>query len=360
MGTLGYCDSVHTEPAPLTTPPAPRVAECLARMVAAGCSHSVMEVSSHALCQGRVAGVQFDSAIVTNVRRDHLDYHGSVENYRQAKARVFELLAPQGLAVINADDPASVQYLTRIDGPVLTVGIERPAEITATVVEQYASEQTFLLTAGSDTLAVRTAMIGRHHVYNCLAAAALGLGQGIDLATIVRGLEAIQYVPGRMQRMECGQPFGVFVDYAHTPDALVTTLQTLREVTAGRVICVFGAGGDRDRQKRPLMGSVVERLADVAVLTSDNPRGEDPQAILNDVLRGCDRPDAVRALADREEAIHWALSAARPGDTVLVAGKGHEEYQEVDGRRFYFDDREVVRQWLYESAPADELSRAGA
>ena len=169
-------------------------------------------------------------------------------------------------------------------------------------------------------------MIGRHHIYNCLTAAAVGLAYGIDLPTVVRGLEAVECVPGRLQRIECGQPFGVFVDFAHTPDALTGCLKTLRQAVTGRLICVFGAGGDRDRQKRPLMGRAVEQHADLAVVTSDNPRGEDPQAIAAAILKGFQEPSEAQVILDRVEAIRWALAQARPGDCVLIAGKGHETY----------------------------------
>jgi UDP-N-acetylmuramoyl-L-alanyl-D-glutamate--2,6-diaminopimelate ligase len=310
-----------------------------------------MEVSSHALDQSRVAGIAFDVACVTNVRRDHLDYHHSILDYRLAKSRLLGRLAPEGLAVINADDPTAAGYLSQIDGPVLTVAIRSAAEITATILERMASEQTFLLTAGSEAVPVRTRMIGAHHVYNCLVAAAVGLAYGIDLPTVVRGLEAVDYVPGRLQRIECGQPFAVFVDYAHTPDALAGSLQALREVVQGRLICVFGAGGDRDRGKRPLMGRAVEAGADLAVLTNDNPRSEDPQAILRDVLSGLRNPADARVVADRAEAIAWALAQARAGDCVLVAGKGHETYQILGTERIPFDDCEVALAWLYANQP---------
>ena len=223
------------------------------------------------------------------------------------------------------------------------------AEITATALEKCISEQTFLLTAGSETIAVRTRMIGRHHVSNCLVAAAVGLTYGIDLPTVVRGLESVEYVPGRLQRLECGQPFGVFVDYAHTPDALECTLQTLREVTRGRLICVFGAGGDRDRRKRPLMGRAVEAGADLAIVTNDNPRTEDPQQIIREILDGFRNPEAAEVIPDRADAICRALGAAEAGDCVLIAGKGHENYQIVGHQRFEFDDAQVARDWLYET-----------
>ena len=350
LGTLGYCDGVKTEPASLTTPSAPVLADWLARMAANGCTHAVMEVSSHALAQHRVAGVTFDAACVTNVRRDHLDFHGSLVNYRAAKRRLFDALAPEGFAVVNADDPVCTNFLSTFNGPALTVGMNNYAEITATVVERYASEQTFLLEAGSETIPVRTRMIGDHHVSNCLMAAAVGLTYGISLHDVVRGLEAIEHVPGRLQHVHCGQPFGAFVDYAHTPDALACTLRTLREVTVGKLICVFGAGGDRDRPKRPLMGRTVEQLADAAIVTADNPRSEDPAAITHEILSGCERPHEFEVVYDRKAAIHRALSMAEPGDSVVIAGKGHEDYQIIGQRRNPFDDRQVVEDWLYRHA----------
>ena len=358
LGTLGYFDGEMFEPAQWTTPPAGPLAKWLGRMVVNGCTHAVMEVSSHALSQSRVAGVSFDAACVTNVSRDHLDYHATIQDYRLAKSKIFEHMSPEGFAVINADDPIAAGYLDRLQSPALTIGIRAAAEITGAPVEQFPSEQTFLLTAGSDTIPVRTQMIGRHHIYNCLTAAAVGLAYGIDLPTVVRGLEAVECVPGRLQRIECGQPFGVFVDFAHTPDALIGCLKALREVTAGRVICVFGAGGDRDRKKRPLMGQAVEHGADIAVVTSDNPRSEDPQAIADEILEGFQAPATARVLLDRVEAIHWSLGHAVPGDCVLIAGKGHETEQIIGDQRIPLDDCDVVRRWLYEVQPYSEGGRA--
>ncbi|MBN2291881.1 MAG: UDP-N-acetylmuramoyl-L-alanyl-D-glutamate--2,6-diaminopimelate ligase, partial [Pirellulales bacterium] len=228
LGTLGYCDGEHFEEATLTTPSAERLAFWLARMADNDCTHAVMEVSSHALDQARLAGMQLDSLCVTNVRRDHLDYHRTIGDYRLTKSKAFGYMSPEAFAVINADDPTSAGYLYLIDGPVLTIGIRSQAELMGTLIERQACEQTFLLTAGSDTVPVRTRMIGVHHVYNCLCATAIGLTYGIDLPTIVRALESVEEIPGRLQRIECGQPFSVFVDFAHTPDALSGSLAALR------------------------------------------------------------------------------------------------------------------------------------
>jgi UDP-N-acetylmuramoyl-L-alanyl-D-glutamate--2,6-diaminopimelate ligase len=350
LGTLGYFDGEEIESATHTTPPAEVLAAWLARMVTNDCTHAAMEVSSHALAQSRLAGVSLDVACITNVTRDHLDYHPTIRDYRAAKAKIFNHLAPEGFAVVNADDRVSTDLLQRFNGPALTIGIENDAQVTATPYERFSSEQTFLLTAGSETMPVRTRMIGTHHIYNCLMATAVGLTYGISLPTIVRGLEAVEYVPGRLQRIECGQPFSVFVDYAHTPDALTLCLKALRATTSGRLICVFGAGGNRDQAKRPLMGRAVEEAADIAVITSDNPRHEDPRDIIDEIRSGFETPKAARVVVDRTEAIRWTLAQALPGDCVLIAGKGHEHYQIIGDERVELDDCEIAKDWLYQAA----------
>jgi UDP-N-acetylmuramoyl-L-alanyl-D-glutamate--2,6-diaminopimelate ligase len=290
--------------------------------------------------------VLLDVGVVTNVRRDHIDFHGSLQNYRRAKSLLFRQLKPDGVAVVNADDPSSKFVLQAVDQPVLTVGMHLPAELTATVIERHAGEQTFLLTAGNETVAVQTQMIGDHHVHNCLSAAAVGLLSGLDLTTIARGLESVGRIPGRMEPIVCGQPFGVYVDRARTPDTLAVTLRALRSVTSGRLICVFGAAGGIDGSQRPLLGRVVERGADLGVITNDNPRHEQPLQIAHDIIDGYGRPARSHILPDRAEAIRWALSQARPGDAVLIAGKGDRRYQIIGNHRQFFDDGEVARGWL--------------
>ncbi len=353
LGTLGYYDGKECDDAPWTTPPAEVAARYFARMAENECTHAVVELSSHALDQYRLAGVELDALCVTNVQRDHLDYHQTIDQYRQTKSKALDYLKPEGVAVINADDPVSSEYLDLIDGPALTVGIDAAAELQASIIDRHVSEQTFLLFAGSDTVPVRTRMIGRHHVSNCLASAAVGLAAGLPLVNVVRSLESVEYVPGRLQRIECGQPFSVFVDFAHTPDALAGTLQSLREVIDGRLICVFGAGGDRDWEKRPLLGREAEAGADRLIITSDNPRSEDPQAIIGDILEGLEAPAGAKVLADRTEAIHEALAMAEPGDCVLLAGKGHEAFQVVGDDRIELDDYEVATEWLYTNLPSE-------
>lgn len=358
IGTLGNFDGAEFGPAKLTTPTAPELAQWLARMRANGCTHAVVEMSSHAISQSRVAGIEFDVVGISNVRHDHLDYHGTLAEYRHTKRKALNYLTPQGIAVLNADDPVCSDFLAHLDGPALSIGIDSACEIGATPVEQFISEQTFLLSAGDETVPIRTSLIGHHNIYNCLLAAATGISYGIDLATIAYGIEKLDKVPGRLERIECGQPFAVFVDYAHTAEALAVTLDTLRPLVPGKITCVFGAGGDRDHQKRPKMGRAVERRADIAYLTSDNPRHEDPEVIANGVLAGCTEPSDIRVVLDRAEAIARALDAAKPGDCVLIAGKGHEDYQVVGDKKLYFDDRAFAREWLYEQHSGSEFSRA--
>jgi UDP-N-acetylmuramoyl-L-alanyl-D-glutamate--2,6-diaminopimelate ligase len=291
------------------------------------------------------------AAVLTNVRRANLDYHGSVRNYRRAKQRLFDCLSPDGFAVINADDPGSRSLLSTLDHPVMTVGMDNPAELTATVVERHNSEQTFLLEAGCETVPVRTRNIGDDFVRACLMAAAVGLASGIDLETVVRGLEAVDQIPGRMEFIRCGQPFTVLVDGAGTADALSGSLQALRSVTRRRVICVFGAGDQLAASERPQLGRVVERLADISVITNDNPGLEPPLQIAHDILDGFDRPALARLLPDRAKAICWALAEAQSGDAVLIAGKGCDDYQSEGSRLYHFDDREVIRHWLSQMRP---------
>ena len=286
--------------------------------------------------------------MITNLRRDHIDFHGSVMNYRRAKERLLKQLSPHGFTVVNADDRGCEQLLSKIDHPTLTIGMRNAAEITATVIERFPSEQTFLLTAGNESVPVRTSMIGDHHVYNCLAAAAVGLVYGVDLATVVRGLESVHQLPGRLERIECGQPFGVYVDCASTPDTLATSLRALKQTARGRVICVFGAKVDRPRDVRPLLGRVVEKGADLGIITSDNPGHEKPLAVVHDILDGYDRPAKAHVMPNRAGAIELALRTARPGDAVLIAGKGNEDYQMIGSACLAHDDRQVARNWLYE------------
>jgi UDP-N-acetylmuramoyl-L-alanyl-D-glutamate--2,6-diaminopimelate ligase len=346
MGSLGYCDGRKTLSDVAVTPPPAQLANWLRSMANNDCQHAVVEASSEGLAQRRLSGVDFDVAVLTNIRRAHIDQHGSVVNYRRIKARLFEQLKPEGVAVINADDPASCALLSKIDHPVITFGINQAAELTARVVERHSSEQTFMLSAGSESVPVRTSMIGDHHVYNCLAAAAVGLASGVDLATVVRGLESLHGVPGRMEQLGLDHDFATFVDVACAPDSLAASLKSLRPVTSGRLICVFGARGRQDHEERPLLGRVAERYSDLTVITSNNPRDEEPLRIAHDILDGCQYPGRAHVLPDRARAIGWALGEARRGDTILIAGRGNERVQCVGDQEVDFDDRDVVRYLL--------------
>lgn len=345
--SLGYCDGHETEAGEDATLPPPVLARWLARMVTGGCSHGVLEVSSEALATRQLSGVSLDAAVLTNVRREHLQLHGNVVNYRRAKQRLFDHLKPGGFVVANADDAASLELVESLQAPVITVGIRRPAQLQAQVIERCASEQTFLLTAGQECIPVRTRVIGDPFVYACLSAAAVGLVLGFDLATVVRGLEAVDRVPGRLERLECGQDFHVYVDQAQTPGALALGLHAVRQVTAGRVICVYGASHQQSADERAGLGRVAERACDVGIITSNNPGPELPLQIAHDILDGFTHPAKAHIIPDRGKAIEWALSQARTGDSVVITGKGDRSYQLIGGRQQPFDDREVACAWLY-------------
>ena len=349
--SLGYSDGQTTAMADAATPPSHELARWLAQMVVNGCSHGVVEVSSDALATRRLAGVSFDAAVLTNLRRDHLDLHGSLVNYRRAKQRLFDHLKPGGFAVINADDVASQSVVESLHVPLITIGIRAAAQLQAQVLERCSSEQTFLLTAGHECVPVRTRTIGDQFVYCCLSATAVGLVMGLNLTTIVRGLESLEHVPGRLERLECGQDFSVFVDHAQTPSALALSLHAIRQVTSGRVICVYGAAHWQDMEQRAAMGRVAERGADIGVITSNNPGHEPPLQIAHDILDGFRNPDKAHIIPDRRKAIHWALGEARPGDTVIITGKGDEPYQTLGQRQVHFDDRDVARHWLHGAQP---------
>lgn len=350
LGTIEYSDAVRTERSSLTTPDSKTLSQWLGAMVSRGTTHAAIEMSSHALDQSRCAGTMIDAAVITNITHDHLDYHLDFDAYRASKLRIFEHLKPGGVAILNADDPGSISCLAHAPGRVLTFGLQNAADVSAQILKQSSQGTHFVLTAGIQRTEVRTPLAGTHNVMNCLAAAAAALHAGIDLPDIAAGLEALTCVPGRLERIHCGQPYNVFVDYAHTDDALARAIAAVKATTAGRVICVFGAGGDRDRTKRPLLGRAAA-TADVPVVTSDNPRSEPPQQIIDEILSGMADNSHPHIEVDRAAAIAWALSHAGPQDTVLVAGKGHETEQIVGSQRLHFDDREVIRQTLAATGP---------
>jgi UDP-N-acetylmuramoyl-L-alanyl-D-glutamate--2,6-diaminopimelate ligase len=340
-GLLGTVTSViagDERPTVRTTPEAIDLQRTFADMLAAGDEAVVMEVSSHALSLHRADAIHWSAAVFTNLTQDHLDFHADMEEYFLAKRRLFE--AGPEIAIVNVDDPYGARLAADFH-EAIRIGLDAPAaQVRATAIEGDARGSAFTV----DGLALRTTLPGRFNVLNALGAVVVARELGVDDEAIARGLAGAERVPGRFEPVDEGQPFAVFVDYSHKPDALEAVLRTARGLTRGRLIVVFGAGGDRDRGKRPLMGRAAAELADVAIITSDNPRNEDPEAIMAAIAEGA--PDAERVV-DRHAAIERAIALAAPGDVVVVAGKGHERYQEFEGGRTVpFDDVAVAREAL--------------
>ncbi len=343
FGTLAYRVAGEDVPAPHTTPEMTDLAPLLARLADAGGKAAAMEVSSHALAQERVLGLAFRAAVFTNLSRDHLDYHGTMEEYFHAKCRLFEEhLAPGGHRILNVDDPWGARLAGEVHPGDITYGLEGGA-VTAEDVRYGLEGTSFRLVLPGAAFPLTTRLVGPHNLSNTLAAAGAALAMGVEPAAIRAGLEGASPIPGRLEPVPAGLPFTVLVDYAHTPAGLRAVLEALRAAGARRLVVVFGAGGDRDRGKRAPMGAAVGELADVAVVTSDNPRSEDPSAIAEAVAEGVRSAGGEPLVElDRRRAIARALELARPGDVVLIAGKGHEREQLVAGRRIPFDDRQVV------------------
>jgi UDP-N-acetylmuramoyl-L-alanyl-D-glutamate--2,6-diaminopimelate ligase len=357
LSTIGYSDGCEQVEARCTTPAAPEVANWLQRMNIVGCKNAIVEVSRLGLAERRLAAAKFDAVVLTSLRPSATDDFRSIQNERQLHAGLFQQLKQTGFIVANADDANVQGLLGSLACPVMTYSLRGEGEVTATVLERHASEQTFLLHAGCETMPVRTEMIGDHHVQNCLAAAALGLVLGLDLPTIARGLESQRKMPGRLERLECGQPFSCFVDYAKTPEMLAASLKAVRQVTKGRVWCVVGAEGEQNKELRPQIGRVIERMADHVILTSDNPRSEEPKEIAHQILDGMTDVGSPRVMPHRAKAIEWALSQASPGDAVLIAGKGDANEQIIGRKRQRHDDRDIARAFLYGHAEVREFPR---
>jgi UDP-N-acetylmuramoyl-L-alanyl-D-glutamate--2,6-diaminopimelate ligase len=350
LGTIQYSVGPKLLPSDNTTPGSDTLQRYFSEMLQAGCKSAAMEVSSHALDQGRVRGVNFAAAIFSNLTRDHLDYHPTFEHYRDAKGRLFEMLSPKSVAVLNADDPVSDHYAEKTHGHVVTYGLQRRSEVMGKIELGTFNGTRLRMKLGTEELVIHTRLIGTHNVYNILSAAACTWGMGYDLDHIKSGIENQAIVPGRLEGVEGGQDFPVLVDYAHTDDALRNVLTCLRPLVRGRLFVVFGCGGDRDRGKRPKMGRVATELADRVVLTSDNPRSESPIAILSDIAAGIEDKSKYLIEPDRRSAIKLAVSMAQKDDVVLIAGKGHENYQIFRERKENFDDRQVAREVLSELA----------
>ena len=351
LGTISYETGKASIEASNTTPGAVDLADMMADMVQAGRTHLVMEVSSHALDQGRVAGIPYAAAAFTNLTGEHLDYHKTMENYLAAKRILFEELSPSATAVVNFDDPAGEAVAVATRGRVLSYGLDGRRTLGAEIRNVSDRGTDFVMRfdgGGGDEsmeMPISSPLIGKHNVRNCLAAAGICFGLGVSWDVIGATLTAGVRVPGRLDRVAVAAPFTVYVDYAHTDDALANVLSAVRPVTRGRLIVLFGCGGDRDRLKRPRMARVAEELADVVIVTSDNPRTEDPRAIIDDIVKGFSTAGLakVQVEPDRRTAIGLALSQARAGDLVLLAGKGHETYQIIGKTKHHFDDAEEVR-----------------
>ncbi len=338
-----------------TTPDVVELQKALNEMQEAGCDYSVMEVSSHALALNRVAGIEYDCAVLTNITQDHLDFHKTMEAYRDAKSLLFEGLRDgtkaHKHAVFNMDDPSSAVIRARTDVPVLTYGLGAENDIRPLDHHIAAKHMELSLATPQGTMDLRLKITGLFNVYNVMAAVAALMAEGIEKDVIASVLNGFAGVPGRFQLVEAGQPYTVIVDYAHTPDGLENVLRTAREITKGKLWVVFGCGGDRDNKKRPIMGRLALELADCVVATSDNPRSEDPEKIMDQICVAFTPLPAdkkVWRLADRREAIRFALANAVADDVILIAGKGHENYQILKDRTIHFDDREVVEEYWRE------------
>ena len=349
IGTIEWIVGQHVYPsAKRTTPDALQNFKLFHEMVAMGCQDCVMEVSSHGLEQNRVQSIEFDVAVFTNLTQDHLDYHKTMEEYAQAKAKLFSSLKEgekpyAKTAVVNIDSPYAAQMVADCHVDILTYGIDAPADLKAASIQLTASGVEFDVIYRDAAYRMTSLLIGRFNIYNLLAAIGVGIARGHEIEDILSALSTFGKVPGRLERIPNEKGLNIFVDYAHNDDALSNVLKTLQEIKQGRLITVFGCGGNRVQSKRPKMGAVAEQLSDLAIITSDNPRNEEPEEIIRNILSGLKKPGQALVIVDREEAIHRAVQMARPEDIVLIAGKGHETYQIFSHQTIDFDDRTVAQ-----------------
>lgn len=349
IGTLYYKVNGVIYHSKDTTPEPPDLHAIFRQMVTERVDYCVFEVSSHGIDFHRVDGCQFDVAVFTNLTQDHLDYHGTLENYRRTKMRLFEWLAPDKHAVVNRDDPSADYFIGATKAKVLTYGVASPADFVAEDIRLSVRGTEYTLRTRAGVVPVRMRLLGMFNVYNALAAAAAAYSQGFDLDAIRQGLEAPIRVAGRFELIERGQNFTVVVDYAHTPDGMKNVLALARSLNPRRVLTVFGCGGDRDKEKRPIMGKIAGELSDLVIVTADNPRNEDPARIVAEIVAGIgQRPHQV--ILDRREAIAFALRQAGAGDIVLLLGKGHESTQTLRDRTIPFNDAQVAAELLDEMA----------
>jgi len=355
IGTIMNKVGDRVLPVTNTTPESLDLQMLLKEMADEGVSHVVMEVSSHALELDRVAGVDYDYAVFTNITQDHLDFHDTMENYLAAKKKLFAGLDRHSAkpkpkyGIVNIDDRNAESIIEATTGRVLTYGVAKECDIRASDINLRDNGASFYVSTPAEEFYLELRLTGLFNVYNALAAVSVGFAEGIKWDSIKKALESVKGVPGRMEKVDEGQDFSVFVDYAHTPDGLENIIRAARGFARGRVITVFGCGGDRDRKKRPIMGEISARLSDYTVLTSDNPRTEEPLFIISQIEEGVRRVidrSKYSIIPDRREAIAYAVKMAGPGDVVLIAGKGHETYQIVGEQVLHFDDREVARELL--------------
>ncbi len=361
MSTLAWFDGEHTTGSISPTLAPQALAPWLARMESNGCSHAVVEVSPSVMRSQQLESVNFDSLCLTSLQPNDWRFDAPADTIEDMEQQIHRLLPGHGMMAVNSDYAGCKSLLERLQHPTLTIGINNAAEITAEIIEQTPYDQTFLLCAGSETIPVRTKLIGTHNVRNCLMAAAIALGYGLDPIDIVRGLERVEVISNRLQRVDCGQPFNVFVDAARDATSMEATMRALHECTTGRVICVFGCEGSvDDRFARPLLGRVVEKFSDMAIVTSADPRDEDPEDIIDDIVDGFRGPVKPWVMADRGDAIRMALSLAHEGDSVLIAGRDANILAEAQGQTTHADDRETARRILEEITPLPSPFRAAA
>jgi len=344
IGTIAYDSGRKRVEAWNTTPEASDLGAILAESYDSGLKAVVMEVSSHALDLKRVAGLQYDVAVFTNLTRDHLDYHQTEEAYFEAKRSLFRQLKAGARSVINCDDPFGRRLLVETGGKALTYGFSEDAAVRLLHWESIPAGTKLTVALAGREVVIRTHLISRFNMENILAALGAGLALNIPVEVLIAGIESVERIPGRLEVFDCGRERRAVIDYAHTPDALEKALVALKEITEGRLICVFGCGGDRDKGKRPQMGRIAEEKADLIIVTDDNPRSEDSQGIINDIVAGMSEPEKRKIIPNRRTAIFQAVRLAQPGDLILLAGKGHEQYQEIKGVKFPFNEADIIRE----------------
>ena len=348
IGTIVYDAGCEVNQAEMTTPDAAVIARLARQMADSKTEFMMTEASSHAIEQNRLAGINFTAAAFTNITGDHLDYHKTAENYLATKTKLFTQLGPDATAILNAESPEAKTIAEKINCNLLWYAIDKKADITAETESMDTAATVYQLCYNGQTQRVRTALIGKHNISNHLAATGLCIAAGLDLPAIAKGLSALSVVPGRLEKVDCQQEFSVLIDYAHTDDALKNVLTTVRHICREKIIVVFGCGGDRDKTKRPRMARAAEELADIIIVTSDNPRTENIDSIIKDVIAGFTDANSSRITIepDRKKAIEAAITIAKKDDIVLIAGKGHEDYQIIGNEKIDFDDRKIAAELL--------------